>query len=369
MQSIIPAVSNTTFALLIVAAAALSACGGGGGGGDDAGSPSTPNNPTVPTTPNNPTNPTVPEVPSVPVPPVVAPAPTTPVTVDPVTTIPTPTYTAGTAAAVAFDLMNSERSRCGFGKVAQNAQLDTAAAWHAEYQRLRFMAGENGGHYEDANKSGFQAVTPNERGIKAGYAGGSGEFLSYRGIGTAANIGDALVRALLSSVYHLAGSFDGYRDAGVAVSFAENGLNPVASLNWTVGQPTGSAKQEPTDLVTYPCEGTTGVQPYMMGEAPDPFAGLGFAADENVGQPIYVRAPAGKVIQLLSATITSSTGESIPVFLYHASQDPEKVLTANQAFVIPRQGLAQEKTYTVQVQGTADGIGFARTFSFTTMKW
>lgn len=358
MQAPIRFASHSTFALLIVAAAALSACGGGGGGGD-----STPTSPAVPTTP------TVPEVPNVPVPPVVAPAPTNPVTVDPVATVPTPTYSAGSAAAVAFEVLNNERSRCGFGKVAQNAQLDTAAAWHAEYLRQRFMVGEAGGHYEDANKSGFQAVTPNERGTKAGYAGGSGEFLSYAGIGTSTNVGDTLVRSLLGTIYHLAGSFDGYRDVGVAVSFADGGLNPVAALNWTVGQPIGGAKQEPTELLTYPCDGTTGVQPYMQGENPDPFAGLGFAPDSNVGQPIYVRAPAGKTIQLLSATITSSTGQSIPVFLYHVSQDPHMMLTVNQAFVIPRQGLAEEKTYTVQVQGTADGIGFARTFSFTTMKW
>ncbi|WP_157039390.1 CAP domain-containing protein [Aquincola tertiaricarbonis] len=358
MQAPIRFASHTTFALLVVAAAALSACGGGGGGGDS-----------TSTSPLSPRPPTVPEVPSVPVPPVVAPAPSKPVTVDPVTTVPAPTYMPGSVAAVAFDLLNSERSRCGFGKVAQNAKLDTAAGWHAEYQRLRFMDGEAGGHLEDANKSGFQAITPNERGTKAGYVGGSGEFISYRGIGTASNMGDALVRSLLGSVYHLAGSFDGYRDAGVGVSFAEGGLNPVATLNWTVGQPTDVPRQEPADVVTYPCEGTTGVQPSMRGEAPDPFAGLGFAADEHVGQPIYVRAPAGKEIDLLSATITSSTGDSIPVFLYHASQDPHKVLTGNQAFVIPRQGLAQETTYTVQVQGTTDGIGFARTFSFTTMKW
>lgn len=366
MRSTIPAVSNTTFALLIVAAAALSACGGGGGG-DNAGSPSTPTNPAVPTTS---TTPTVPEVPSTPVPPVVvAPAATTPVTVDPVATVPAPTYSVGSAAAVAFDLVNNERSRCGFGKVAQNARLDVAAGWQAEYTRLRFVDGEQASHYQDANKSGFQAVSPSDRAVKAGYAAGAGENIGIRGIGTTSNYGDALVRALLGTVYHQALMLSSARDVGVAVSFADGGLKPAAALVWTVGTQAGVATQEPADVVTYPCDGTTGVQPYMLGETPDPFAGLGFAADENTGQPIYVRAPAGKAIQLLSATITSNAGQSIPVSLYHASQDPHKALTANQAFVIPRQGLAQETTYTVQVQGTADGIGFARTFSFTTMKW
>lgn len=355
MQAPIRFASHTTFALLIVAAAALSACGGGGGGGDRT------------ATPTNPTTPEVPSTPNTPVPPASTPTPDAPVA--PVTVVPAPTYSAGSVAAVAFNLVNDERARCGFGKVAQSAQLDTAAGWHAEYVKARWMEGINAGHIEDANKSGFQAATPNERGTKAGYIGGAGEYLAYRGIGSTTNYGDALVRSLLGTVYHLAGAFDGYRDAGVAVSYADGAANPVATLEWMVGQPTGVAKQEPADVVTYPCDGTTGVQPYMMGETPDPFAGMGFAPDENVGQPILVRAPAGKTIQLLAATITSSTGQAIPVTLYHATNDQAKMVKANEAFVIPRQGLAQQATYTVQVQGTADGTGFARTFSFTTLKW
>lgn len=362
---------NTTFALLIVAAAALSACGGGGGGGDSAGSPNTPTTPEVPVVPTVPNVPTTPEVPVIPVPPVVAPAPTIPVaSVPPVARVPTPTYTAGSASASAFDVVNAERSKCGFGKVAQNAQLDAAAAAHGDYLKARFNAGvRNAGHTEDPALTGFTGVTPTDRAVAAGYAAGAGEYLSYYGYGITNDHGNALVRTMFASIYHLAGMLDGNRDVGVAVSFAEQGNPATAILTWMNGTPAGVAKQESTDVLTYPCDGSTGVQPYMFGENPDPFAGLGFPADDNVGQPIYVRAPAGQAVQLLSATLTSSAGHSVPVFLYHASQDPQKALASHQAFVVPREALAQETTYTVQVQGTANGIGFARTFSFTTLKF
>ena len=85
--------------------------------------------------------------------------------------------------------------------------------------------------------------------------------------------------------------------------------------------------------------------------------------------PIYVRAPWGMAIQLLSASVSSSNGHAVPVTLFHASQDAHKMLVPNQAFVVPREGLDEAATYSVQVQGTANGVPFARSFSFSTLMW
>ena len=71
--------------LPILFAATLAACGGGGG---DAPAPT----------------------------PAPAPAPAT--LADVVTSVPTPTYAAGSEALAAFNTLNAERSRCGFGMVA-----------------------------------------------------------------------------------------------------------------------------------------------------------------------------------------------------------------------------------------------------------
>lgn len=65
--------------------------------------------------------------------------------------------------------------------------------------------------------------------------------------------------------------------------------------------------------------------------------------------------------------MTDAAGNAIPVALYHAEQDPLRRLTAWQAFVVPRVELKEGARYTVQVEGSSDGVAFTRRFSFSTL--
>lgn len=371
-----------TLALVIGAAASMAACGGGGGGSGGSASPSTPEGgavqvPTTPATPPTSTTPTTPETPATPVTPAppADPAPVDPGTPAvnpsaPVADVPAPTYAADSTVAAVYDTLNNERSRCGFGKVAQNAQLDLAAGWHTAYLKARWNEGiTNSGHLEDPGRSGYQATTAAARATLAGYTGPVGEYLSYHYYGAPKDYGNALVRTMLASVYNQIGMMDGNRDVGASVDFAEQSNPPIAILTWLNGTQPGVPLQDATDVITYPCDGSSGVQPYMYRENPDPFAGLGFADSTYVGQPIYVRAPAGKTLRLTAATMTDAAGNAVPVALYHLEQDPQRRLTAWQAFVVPRVKLAETTSYTVQVQGTTDGVAFSRQFSFSTLKF
>ena len=279
---------------------------------------------------------------------------------------------AAEAAALALATVNAERERCGFGTVQRQPALDTAAAWHADYLKQRMNQGMAATHSEDPALGGFQGVSPADRALKAGYSYAAlGEYLSFAPLGGSAEPGDALVRAMLATVYHLVGMLDGNRDVGVSVTFADQAPVPYrqAILDWETGTPRGSRPAEPGVLLTYPCSGSTGVQPYMFGEVPDPFAGLGFAAGPGVGQPIYLRAPAGSRITLAAATLTSAGGHAVPVQLYHATDDPQRQLGPHQAFVIPREPLEEGGRYQAQVQGTVDGVPFSRDFVFSTLRF
>lgn len=357
--------------VLLGAAAAMTACGGGGGGGGSGGDGGSNPSGSAPATPI-----VTPE----------APAPggtaTDPATnpgggtgvpapgadTAPVTDVPTPTYAAGSIVAAAFDTVNSERSRCGFGKVAQNTQLDAAAGAHATYLGARWLEGAfDTGTLEESTRSGFTGVTAADRAARVGYAGNVAEYLGYHYYSRPKDYGNALVRTMFATVYHQIGMLDGNRDAGAGVQVVQNTPLPMSILTWMTGTRPGVALQEPTTLLTYPCDGSTGLQPYMYGESPDPFAGLGLAQDTHVGHPIHVRAPGGQALQLTSARVVSAAGAELPVALYHASQDPNGRLGVHQAFVVPRVKLAEGASYTVEIEGTAGGLPFSRRFSFSTL--
>ena len=280
-----------------------------------------------------------------------------------------PVADATEAAALALATVNQERERCGFGRVQRQAQLDTAAGWHADYLKLRFTEGVAATHTEDPPRSGFKGVTAADRVQAAGYRYAQmGEYLSFAPLSSTVPPGDALVRAMLATVYHLAGMLDGNTDVGVAVALADAAPSPYRQsiLAWETGTPPGRQPLEPAALLTYPCSGSAGLQPYMYGESPEPFTGLGFTAGPGTGHPIYLRAPAGQRIRLTAATLTSGNGRAVPVLLYHASDDPQHLLAGHQAFVIPREALDPGSRYQAQVQGTVDGVPFSRDFVFTT---
>ena len=282
--------------------------------------------------------------------------------------VPTPSYAAGSAELAVFNSVNSHRLKCGFGLIAQNAQLDAAAAGHANYMRLRMNEGVDPGHDEDPAKSGFTASTGSERAKLAGFAGYSiGEYISFANLGAGPAVGDELVSNMLASVYHAAGMLDGSRQVGVAVSYAEaSAPMPFSALAWQPGLASGTVAQDPASVVTFPCEGTSGVRAFMLGEVPDPFTKIGLKAGPNIGQPIYVRSPYGSTLKLTSATISEVGGGSIKVALYHSTDDPYGFVTVNQAFAVPTQALKGSAQYDVVLNGSTSGQPWTRSFRFST---
>lgn len=284
------------------------------------------------------------------------------------TSIPAPTYAVGSAELTAFNIVNAHRDKCGFGLVAQSSQLDVAASGHANYMRLRLNEGTVPGHDEDPTKSGFTAVTGSERAQRAGFSGPSiGEYISFGGLEAGPLAGEELVRNMLASVYHAAGMLDGSRVVGVAVAYADaKAPLPFSALAWQPGLASGTVAQAPTDVVTFPCEGTTGVRPAMLGEDPDPFTKIGLQAGPNIGQPVYVRAPSGTAVKLSAANIREVGGSAVTVVLYHSTDDPRGSLASNQAFVIPTQPLKAATSYDVNLSGAVGTQSWSRSFRFST---
>jgi uncharacterized protein YkwD len=328
--------TKTNLAAAVATSLVLTACGGGGG------SSSTP-----------------------------APSPTPSPSTALQTSVPAPTYAAGSAELAAFTVLNAQRERCGFGLLAQNAALDQAAKGQTNYQVQRLLEGTFGGHEQTPGLSGFTASTVAARAALAGYNGTYiGEDLVWLSPGQALDVtGEAQIRRLMASVYHQGSLLQVYRDVGISMGFADQA--PAATrrhvMTVNLAYSANASGQQPSSTVTYPCDGVTGVAPVMGAELPEPFSRLGFTSGvgAGVGHPIYVRTPEGTTARLTSASITAGA-KTLPVTLYHQADDPNGFLAKNEAFVIPREAMAVSTTYSVNLAGTADGVAFSRSFSFST---
>lgn len=310
-------------AIAAACAAALVGCGGGGGGSTPAAAPATP-----------------------------TPAP---VSSGLVTSVAPASYTGDLASA--FALLNAERQNCGFGLLAQSTVLDQAAAAHAGYSLRNNVSG----HTEVAGQPGFTGVTPQDRATAAGYGGTASEAAVFGP--TAGPVAD--VRLLLVAPYHLRGVLDGYRDVGL--SNATNVSTASFVMDLGIPSPQGSQLLAGDAVVTYPCQGTTGVNRQLTGESPNPVPGRDLSLSP-LGTPIFVKVRPSQVLTITSATLIS-VASGAPVALrapVGKAQDPNGYFQANEVYIAPDAPLAANSQYQATIAGTNNGVQFSRTFSFTT---
>ncbi|MFP3506724.1 CAP domain-containing protein [Burkholderia sp. SIMBA_062] len=323
-------------ALSVVAALALAACGGGGDGGST-NTGSSGNNP-------NPSNP---------------PSTSVPGTVD------TPQYAAGSAQLAAMNLLNQYRTQCGFPALKQNTVLDQAAQNHAKYMGLNGAVTDT----ENATNQGYTGASYIDRataakfptgaiglGVSVGVATGSGTF-------TDAQYGQQAVYSLVGGVYHSdvatfpieTVGIGEYQTQTTSGSFQfTNSWMSMSLLNTT-------SKSVSNAPATFPCDGVTGVPYKETSEIPMPPN----ASNVGWGTPISVMGNLTDVIVVQSASITGPSG-AVAVQVLNSDSDPNKLLGKYQSVAYPTSPLQPNTTYSVTINGTANGTAFSRNFSFTT---
>src|SRR5471032_1381663 len=197
---------------------------------------------TPPTTPTSPTGPTV-----------------TPGNLQ--TTVPTPTYTAGSQELAFFTAYNAFRQAEGLGLLAQNTKLDTADKNHLKYhftntdlnfQSIDPATGRPLFHIEDPKRPNFTGVQELDRANFAQYGGiyvgESGTYGSGQGAVAALNL-------LLGGVYHRAGlMFQGPKDFGIAI-----GTDALQTTVMTFGFVTTRQSNASNYFGFYPAANQTGV--------------------------------------------------------------------------------------------------------------
>lgn len=275
-----------------------------------------------------------------------------------VTSVPPPTYTAGSEELKAFSLLNAERARCGFGLLKQSASLDQAARGHAFYQLYNDIAG----HTQTAGDPYFTGANPGARAEAAGYnfAEVQENTIDFRGTANLANHGPQSVRGLLSAPYHALSMLRGMLDVGVSVmssdltgTTATHGPRVVGQFD--AGMRQGFAAQKPGSaaVLTYPCEGSTDVKYELRGESPNPVPGRDLSVNP-VGQGVMVMVREGQVLNVTSATMVR-TSDGTPVALRPVmtkANDPNGRIGDNEAVVLPDAPLLPGTQYTVTLSVT-----------------
>ena len=351
--------------LHLIAAASLSALlvGCGGGGGDDGGGSSA----------------------------VQPPGSTTPGESLPIqTSVPAATYSAADGLDRAYAILNEGLTRCGFGAVKQNAQLDAAAANHANYIIKNFFSYVV--HKETPGADGFTGVEYWDRHAAAGYTGwpfGEIEAVNYLAYNhelinppTQQQMQDVAswsVKSLFVAPYHGMNMLKGAVDVGMAAPLfaSESGnlveiFKPVVISLGAGPAMNGQQPSNPDEIRTFPCDGLTDVAPALYGEyVPNGDVAPGRFLNINpTGTTIYVAAMPGKTVTITSATILEvPTGQNVPIYaIRNYANDPNQHVHPGPrfAYVMPDRALLPDTQYQVMVSGNVDGKLFSRTFLFRT---
>ena len=284
--------------------------------------------------------------------------------------------------AAAWTYLQAARTQCGFGALEQNTPLDKASRAHGNYLLAEGNDGAYASGHEEANVNNpfFTGARATDRAQFAGYGPYVIELLTastetYVSAGTlpqptAAERGERDMRLLLNSVAHLRGAMAAAGVGGVATVTKEDrktGTDGMTTLvvNHRLGVLVG--RQEPLPLLgagkvaSYPCEGSAGID-YAFApatEEPNPFPRI---TDTSVlmGPPIYLRADEGSDLQVTRYTLKDSAGTVVPV---RTNATPK---SGHEFFLVPRQKLAPDSRYSVDLEGTANGAAFRQQFMFQT---
>lgn len=299
-----------------------------------------------------------------------------------VTDVATPSYTSGTEELAAFNLLNQERSSCGFGKLAQNTKLDSMARGHADWVTYNKIAS----HYQTTGSSLFTGVTPEDRANAVGYSTEpfviQDEFSMEAGTygNDKAGYGVTGVRRLLNAPYHALGLVDGYRDVGISLRNAyDSGAPDAGEVNQgrkaLVINPARLASQasqlagiSEDTVLTYPCQGSTGVNFALYGEMPNPVPGRNLLTNP-LGSSVQIAIREGNTLAITSASMVNTSTQAAVTLRtpVTGANDPYPgYFTSNRGYIAADAPLAASTTYTVTIAGMNNGVAFTKTFNFTT---
>jgi uncharacterized protein YkwD len=288
-----------------------------------------------------------------------------------VSSVPVPKY-AGQALK-AFEVLNAERARCGFGLLAQNSRIDIAADGHSEWMLKNSLQV----HDQIPGTVAFTGTTIADRLRVTGYPSARtwGEVISP--IDDWTKNAEAGVRLLFNAPYHGLGMLRGYREVGIGfrtsrdVDLPSDYLYGKLTINLATSMADASQSAGNNVVRSYPCEGTSGVLHLLWGESPSPVPDRDLFA-HPIGTTVLIAGDINKKLTINSAHMTGPGGVAVALRpAVTESNDPNSApgrayLASHEAFISTDAPLATNTSYQVSISGTNGAMPFSRSFSFRT---
>jgi hypothetical protein len=264
----------------------------------------------------------------------------------------------------AYAQINALRGQCGFGLLAYNTNLQTAAQNSVSFVANNYAAHPDAySHTENSAYPGYTGAQPADRDVYAGFSASYAAELLDAQVAGATTPFQTAVSNWLVSPYHLAGLMYGYESFGFATATMPASPSTVfvaaegASASGNI-QFVGSAA-----VATFPCSGTSIKSVPYQGEDPSPLPGRNLTTNP-VGQSVYVHVLENQTLSITSMTMTGPGGVVIPpAAILTAANDPNGYITSNNAVFIPNTA-TPAGSYTVSITGTNNGTPFSTIFTY-----
>lgn len=251
--------------------------------------------------------------------------------------------------------LNFRRSQSGMPVLARASLVDLAAQRHSDYQRVNNTVT----HDQVAGNPGFTGVSLYDRLVQVGYATPTyfyGEVISA----STSSSGVYLAEELITAIYHRFVIFEPrFKEIGAGAATSGAGYT-YFTTNFTANNGYGPGIGA-GNVATWPASGQSNVTRNFQSdfEEPDPVAN-----QNEVGYPVSVHADANVSLTVTSFTMRPRGGSNLNVKLLSQANDEHTPQSA--ASIIPLAVLTANTTYDVSFTGTADGMPFTKTWSFTT---
>ncbi len=254
----------------------------------------------------------------------------------------------------ALNTANGYRRQMGLPAARLAPAVSLAAQGHADY----LQDNTDGSHNQVSGRPGFIGVDPTARMDYFGYSAGWAENI------WAGNTLAASVDAVMSTIYHRVPVIT---YSAIEVGFGRNNRgNNVQNF----GVRNAPAPPAARLLATYPADNQTNVPnswsgvegPQPLPDKPRPF---GYPLTLHIVQP--ANAATGTDTVANTATLTSQSGQDVPIYLLNAQNDTNNQVGRSDFHIVPQRPLEFGTTYTASLKGTDEkGNSFEKTWKFTT---